>query len=288
MSARRWLFATTLAASTAAAAAVLLGSTEARADWDPIMHRSDAGVDLYMWPWSRYSYRSAFAASAVPFVQFEPTDQLFINLRFPVGVGFDSTRFGLGNPTFAMWYSDIKGDLTWYVGGRASLPMGMIRDNGWRDAIYVGAGTMGFWDAWLWATDTLPFGALGGIEYRFTDWFVLRAGGDLGFYPSLRRGRQYGGVYRSNDFDVTFQARVDAEFQSRVGAGGGVSLMTWVIPTGSVDVAQTMAMPYFVYDSQKTFFMRAGFLLALDRPLGPAFDRGGLASLYLQFGGHLD
>jgi len=283
MSARRRLSALSLAATTAASAAFLLGPTEARADWDPIMHRSDAGADLYLWSARTFGT----TVTAVPFVQFEPTRNLFINLRFPAAVTFNRTNAGLGNPTFALWYSDQSGALTWYAGGRASLPVGLIDDTGWRSATLRGALSMGYWDVWLWANDTLPFGGLGGIEYRFTHWFVLRAGGDLGFYPSLRRNRDFGAV-RSGDFDVALQAKVEPEFQSRVGAGGGISLMSWVIPTANGDIGQTMVMPYFAYDSQKTFFMRAGFLLALDRPLGPAFDRGGVASLYLQFGGHID
>ncbi|HSN98844.1 MAG TPA: hypothetical protein VLS89_11185 [Candidatus Nanopelagicales bacterium] len=281
MSAPRWLFASILAAS--AASPVLLSTGEARAEQDPIMHRSDAGVDLYLW--STRSFGTTI--TAVPFVQWDPTHNLFIGLRFPTVIGFDPTRAGLGNPTFSIWYSDISGDLTWYAGGRASLPMGLVEDRDWRGVVGNGAYSMGFWDVYLWALDSLPIGGFGGIEYQFTHWFVLRAGGDLGLYPSLRRSRDFGAV-RSGDVDVVLQLKAEPEFQSRSGAGGGISLMTWVIPTASGDIAQTLVSPYFVYDPRRTFFMRAGALLALDRPLGDAFRTGGVFSGYLQFGGHLD
>ncbi|AKT36065.1 hypothetical protein [Chondromyces crocatus] len=271
--------------SVAAAAAVptLLSAREARAEWDPIMHRSDAGVDLYLWS-ARFTGTSI---AAVPFVQWDVARNLYLGLQFPVGVGFDSTRAALGNPTASLWYSAQKKDLTWYVGGRVSLPLGMIEGRDWRYALGGSMLAMGGWNPFLWATDTLPIGGLGGIEYRFTNWFVLRAGGDLGVYPSLRRTRNFG-LVRSGDFDVALQLKVEPEFQSRSGAGGGLSLMTWLVPTASGDIAQTLISPYFVYDTQRTFFMRAGALLAVDRPLGPAFDRGQVASVYLQFGGHID
>ncbi|EYF06196.1 Hypothetical protein CAP_2074 [Chondromyces apiculatus DSM 436] len=272
-----------LSVALTAVAPVLLTASEARADWDPIMHRSDAGVDLYIW-----SARGiGTALPAVPFVQWDVAHNLFLGLRFPLATSFDPAYIGLGNPTASLWYSDIKGDLTWYAGGRVSLPLGLVDARGWRYATAAGAAAMGFWDPFLWANDSLPFGGYGGIEYRFADFFVLRAGGDLGFYPSLSRGRNFG-VVRSGDLDVALQLKVEPEFQSKAGFGGGASLMTWVIPTASGDIAQTLIMPYFAYDSQKTFFMRAGALLALDRPLGPGFDRGGVASIYLQFGGHID
>lgn len=281
----RWLVASMLAA--AAAAPLLLAPSEARAEWDPIMHRSDAGVDLYLWP---ARFRGTTTA-AVPFIQFEPTPDLFINLKFPVafvidGPG-DDAYFGLGNPTFGIHYSDISGKLTWNAGGRVSAPLASAGGNDWDLAMIYGASAMGLYDVYLWAYDTLPFGGYGGIEYRFADFFVLRAGGDLMFYPGFRRGRTLGGA-RGDDFDVVLQSKVEGEFQSEIGVGGGLALMGTWIPTASGDVGQILALPYFVYDSQETFFMRAGFLLALDRPLGPGFDRGGLAALYLQFGGHLD
>jgi hypothetical protein len=271
-----------------AAAPVALAPGEARADWAPLMHRSDIGVDMYLWP----TRDVGTAGPVIPFVQFEPTDDLFINLRFPVATWIDpgdDFRAALGNPTFSIWYSDTSGRLTWNVGGRASLPVGSVDSGSWRGSIDAASVAMGLYDVYLWAWDTLPFGGLGGIDWQASRIFALRAGGDVTFYPTLRGRRRFGGAYDTGDFDVVFQGRVDAEFQSNSGAGGGVSLMGWAIPTFRYgDRAQTMIMPYFVYDSQRTFFMRVGGLIALDRPLGPGFDRDRVASLYLQFGGHLD
>ncbi|XXT18580.1 hypothetical protein WME94_50965 [Sorangium sp. So ce429] len=293
MSTPRWLRAFALAVS---AAAPLLAAAPAAHAWDPPVHRSDAGVDLYLWS-AQYNGTSL---AAVPFVQFEPTPDLFINLQFPVALSIDSrrggldlrseSRAGLGNPTFALYYSDIDGKLTWYAGGRLSLPLGAVDDADWRWATSSAGRAMALYDTHLWAADALPIGGFGGIEYRFGRPFVLRAGGDLTFFPSLSDEPRRVGYLGSNDLDVVFQAKVEPEFQSRAGFGGGVSLrMAWV-PTAPdvIDDAQTSLMPYFVYDSQKTFFMRAGLLLALDEPLGPAFDRERVASLYLQFGGHID
>ncbi|KYF77974.1 hypothetical protein [Sorangium sp. So ce394] len=293
MSTPRWLRAFALAVS--AAAPLLAASAPAHA-WDPVVHRSDAGVDLYLW-----SARTLGASTAVvPFLQFEPTPDLFINLKFPLALSLNGpgdledprdgqARAGLGNPTFTLYYADIDGKLTWYAGGRAALPLGVVDDYDWRWATAYASAAMAYYDLHLWAADALPIGGLGGIEYRFGRSFVLRAGGDLTFFVPLQdRGRR-GFIDDSDDLDVVFQAKVEPEFQSRAGFGGGVALQTvWVPSSVYNDQGQVSLLPYFVYDSQKTFFMRAGLLLALDEPLGPAFDRGRVTSLYLQFGGHID
>jgi hypothetical protein len=282
MSASRWFVASVLAVS--AAAPVLLAPGEARAEWDPIMHRSDAGVEMYLWSARGYGTTTP----VIPFFQVEPAPELFLGFRFPVALAYYHRVYaGLGNmPAFSIWYSDVVGKLTWYVGGRIAGPLGLIDDRGWRTATGSAAGAMGGYDLYLWAWSTLPFGALGGIEYRFADFFVLRAGGDVMFYPGIGgRERYFAG--RGGDFDVVIQTKVEPEFQSEIGVGGGISVMAWAAPTWYGDYAQVLLLPYFAYDSQKTFFMRVGALLALDRPLGPAFDRGGVASIYLQLGGHL-
>ncbi|AUX48385.1 hypothetical protein SOCE26_099190 [Sorangium cellulosum] len=297
---RRWLHALALAVS--AAAPLLSAPSEALA-WHPPVHRSDAGVDLHLWS-ARYW---GTAVAAVPFVQFEPTPDLFINLKFPLALSLngpgdledtrDQSRAGLGNPMFSIYYSDIDRKLTWYAGGRAGLPLGMVDDYDWRWSLARGSEAMAYYDLHLWARDSLPFGGLGGIEYRFGRAFVLRAGGDLTFFLPMRDGGArvgIDGIDDSDDMDVVFQAKVEPELQSRAGFGGGLSLRTvWVPSSIYDDRGQVSLMPYFVYDSQKSFFMRAGLLLALDEPLGPAFDRGrfdrrSVASLYLQFGGHID
>jgi hypothetical protein len=282
MSASHWFVASVLA--VLAATPVLLVSSEAHAEWDPVMHRSDAGAEMYLWSADFVGTTTPI----IPFFQVEPTPDLFLGFRFPVALTY-LNRFnaGLGNlPAFSIWYSDIAGKLNWYIGGRVAGPLGLIDDNGWRTATGRAAGAMGGYDLFLWAWDTLPFGALGGIEYRFADFFVLRAGGDLMFYPGLGgNDRFFAG--RGGDFDVIFQTKVEPEFQSDIGVGGGLSVMAWAAPTWAGDYAQILLLPYFAYDSQKTFFMRVGALLALDEPLGPAFDRGRVASIYLQLGGHL-
>ncbi|XXY16635.1 hypothetical protein WME88_51210 [Sorangium sp. So ce216] len=292
MSTPRWLRAFALAVS---AAAPLLAAAPAAHAWDPPVHRSDAGVDLYLWS-ARYFGTSL---AAVPFVQFEPTPDLFINLKFPLALSFDGpgdaedldrqSRAGLGNPTFTLYYSDIDGKLTWYAGGRAGLPLGALDDHDWHVARGYSAWAMGYYDLHLWAANALPIGGLGGIEYRFGRSFVLRAGGDLTFFVPVGDSVRRTFIDDSDDLDTVFQAKVEPEFQSRSGFGGGVALQTMWVPSSIYDdQGQVSLLPYFVYDSQKTFFMRAGLLLALDEPLGPAFDRERVASLYLQFGGHID
>lgn len=279
------------ALAIAAAVPLLAAPTEAQAQaWHPPVHRSDAGVDTYLW--SARTYGTTLAA--IPFIQFEPTPDLFINLRFPLALSInryffpeEKTRAGLGNPMFTIYYSDISGKLTWYAGGRAGLPLGLVDDVDWRVATSSAMSAMALYDLHLWMPDTLPFGGLGGIEYRFARWFVLRAGGDLTFLPYIGSDVPPA-IRKADEFDVVFQTKVEPEFQSRAGFGGGVALMTAWYATADGDNAQVSLMPYFVYDSRKTFFMRAGALLALDEPLGPAFDRRKVASIYVQLGGHID
>lgn len=287
MSKSRWLSKFALTAS--AAALILAAPSEAGADWRPVVHRADAGAEVYLWSARRFGTSLA----AIPFVQFDVSPHVFLNMRFPVAMSFDNddngndAAAGLGNPTFSIYYSAVNGRLTWYAGGRVSAPFGLVDGNSWRYANLSAALAMALYDPYLWASDTLPIGGLGGIEYRFARFFVLRAGGDLTFFPPLGDGRRYVGFSRTDEFGAALQAKVEPEFQSRSGFGGGMTLTTVWFATEDRDNAQVAVMPYFAYDSQKTFFMRVGALLALDAPLGPAFDRDRVASVYLQLGGHL-
>src|SRR5262245_5054800 len=113
MSASRWFVASVLAVS--AATPVLLASREARAAGDPIMHRSDAGAEMYLWS----ANSIGTSTPVIPFFQVEPAPDLFLGFRFPVALTYYRQFYaGLGNlPAFSIWYSDIVGKLTWYVGG---------------------------------------------------------------------------------------------------------------------------------------------------------------------------
>ena len=82
------------------------------------------------------------------------------------------------------------------------------------------------------------------------------------------------------------------EFEVRVGPGiGGGGRLSLFADAGHAgdpgDHFQSAIEPYFVYEpfGRKGFFVRAGILLALDRPLGFAFDRNGLAAFRVAAGG---
>jgi hypothetical protein len=85
----------------------------------------------------------------------------------------------------------------------------------------------------------------------------------------------------------------ELEARSRYGLGAGLRLQEVFDPfdldpgrsSRKADVGQLACEPFLQYLApQRGFLARAGLLLALDAPLGPAVDRGKVATLRIALG----
>ena len=266
-----------------------------RADDDlPLIAGSRGGVDVFWW--SAKGVESALPL--VPFVQFELSPSLVLDLHVPIGFvvnahirGEDKAIFGLGNPTVGLTYFTTSNRLTWFIGGRASLPIAGLNDSRtWLTANLFSAVSMALYDLHYWAYKYLPIGARGGFEYATKNNLFFRGSLEPTVYIPLNADEAgiVGAAQRKTQ--LFYQLRVELEGRSDSGWGGGAGIQIFHAVTegdtlGRGDNAQGAFDPFVSYDSGTTFG-RLGCLIALDTPLGLGFDRGKVAALHMTLGTH--
>lgn len=271
------------------AAALALGTTfvssSAHAvDSVPEAHKNSASGDLYWW--SAKGIGSAIGL--VPALQLELASNVYLNARLPIAAnidGFDdTTRFGLGNPTASVHYAISSDKLTWYVGGRASLPLVGIIDSADQELANLLAGSaMTLYDPYLW-TSNLPISGIGGVEAHVAEPLFVRAELSPGFFIPLHD--RSGGLVSDDKVHFVYQFRGEAEGRAESGWGGGGAIQFLHVPTSDGDNAQSALEGFGSYDDGK-LFARLGLLLALDSPLGFGFDKGKVATAHFRIGGYL-
>jgi hypothetical protein len=262
----------------ALAASCVFMVSEAHAGWPgPEMITSRAGADAYFW--SAKQLGSTFGI--VPFLRYEIAAQVFLDASLPVAANIDGadgkTRFGMGNPTLGAHYASASEDVTWYVGGRASIPLVRLMDDNTQSvASALGGLSTALYDLHLW-TDYLPVVGFGGLEARVATPLFVRAELAPGFLIPMRDAEK---------LEFMYQLRAELEGRSEAGWGGGGALQFVHLPGFDGDNAQASLEGFGSYDNG-SLFARLGLLLALDEPLGFGFDKGKVATLHGRIGGYL-
>lgn len=235
----------------------------------------------------------------IPFVQFELNPNLVLDFHLPISVTVnghvdreDKLLLGLGNPTVGITYLTTSSGLTWFIGGRLSLPLAGASDSRtWTTSNLASALAMTLWDLHYWAYKFLPVGARGGFEYASKNTIFFR--GELAptlYIPVNSDEANFVGATERKT-ELYYQLRVELEGRAASGWGGGAGLQVFHAATQGdfigKDNAQGAFEPFVSYDSSTTF-ARLGCLIALDTPLGLGFDSGPLkvAALRLAVGSH--
>lgn len=266
------------------------GAGSERDDWIPYALRDDVEFGARWWSAERFG--STFA--------FDLRGQGMITPNFGIGFTLPWTFnvrdagdpvAALGNPTLDLHYAARSGIVTWHVGGGLSAPLASIEDDSgsYRIAALLGAYTLALYDAHLFIPSYLPHRAFGGVEVRPNHVVSIRGGISPDFLIPLE----------SQDFEVLLQGYADVIAISDSGFGGGLRVQGVHPltdenrdfadgPGVGPDLAQFSIEPYLAYDDRESFFMKLGLLMALDTPLGFAFDRGRVATVHLGIGGYLD
>jgi hypothetical protein len=274
------------------AVVALGGAGDAHAqEWEPDTHRSGAGADMTLWS-------AEFVGTITPVVgfgNFGVSENFYIDAYLPFAVWVDGPRFALGgfggggenratigNPTIAFRYVDKAGIVRWFIGGGAGIPLTTVDDADMvftdLSAIAAGAG----YNAHYWLPDYLPLHATGGVDIRVVDPLSIQ----MAFEPMLFLELDAPG---GDAAEHAVQGRVGLEGRANNGIGGGFWLKSvWFVTDNASgtfrDNFQFALEPYFAYTGD-AFFLRAGFLLALDEPYGFGFDTGGTFSGRLMLGG---
>lgn len=265
-----------------------LAASPAAAAETPVMRRSAVGADLRWWS----TERSGSVFPMVPFFHYEVLPSLFVDaeLAFAPQSGGDpgfgmeavSSRFGLGNPMVGAHYASSSegGGATWFAGVRFGLPLASVGDLHSDRANDLASAASAHLDFYRWVPELFPIIGTVGFEARPSRGFRVRFPVELMLLPAITDRRE---------LKQGFSARLELEGQSRLGIGGGGALQLVVsdgFRTRREDEAQAAIEPYFVYDNDR-FFMRFGILFAVDAPLGPFIEKGGVLSTNFQIGGHL-
>jgi hypothetical protein len=265
----------------------------------PMIGGSAFGLEAYWWS----AKRVESALPLIPFVKFELSPTLVLDLHFPISFVINArvnrdekAVLGLGNPTVGLTYFTTDGHLTWFFGGRLSAPLAGASDaEPWITANGLSAIAMTLYDAHYWVYKYLPIGMRGGLEYagtpsqKGTGFFRAEIAPTL-YIPLDANDARFLGARRTAEF--YYQMRVEGEFRSASGWGGGAGLqLVHAISEGDTfgrgDNAQAALEPFGSYTSGSTF-ARLGILIAVDPPLGFGFDSGLLkvAALRLSLGSY--
>jgi hypothetical protein len=274
-------------ASIGLAAGIAVFAAPAGAAKTPIERRTAVGVEL-RW-WSTTSYGSVFPIE--PFFHYEVTPNVFLDADLAVApqgggnsFGFTDSgaSFGLGNPTVGVHYaSSTEGErMTWFAGVRIGLPLAQLGGVSSDQANDLASAANAHGDFYRWVPELLPLVGRVGFDAHPSPGLWIRLPLDLMILvPTTSRRELKGGMV----------ARFEIEGQSTSGVGAGGALQLVIsngFRTRDDDPVQMAMEPYFVFDNDRVF-VRFGLIFALDRPLGPAFNEGGLLATDLQIGGHL-
>jgi hypothetical protein len=269
-------------AAVIAVSAAPLGAAET-----PVERRTAIGADVRWWS----AARAGSVFPIVPFFHYEVIPNLFLDadLAFAPQVGGRSfgvddpgARFGLGNPTVGAHYgTSTEGErVTWFAGARIGLPLAQLGGVDSDRANDLASAANAHGDFYRWVPELLPIVGRLGFDAQPMPGLWLRLPLDLMvLVPTTDRRQVKEGII----------ARFEIEGQTKLGVGGGGALEVVVsdgFRTRDQDIAQIAMEPYFVFDNDR-MFVRFGIILALDRPLGPGFNEGGVIATDLQIGGHL-
>lgn len=196
----------------------------------------------------------------------------------------DDVKLAYGNPTVGAHYAgDVTRDFHFFVGGTLTLPFLHDPDGDVAAAAFTTAGIRGYYDADRFLLGSMAVRAMGGIEWNFVDPLYLRAEVRPVIYI---RTRDVGFVGLGDDAELFIEHAVEFEGRFRNGFGMGARLQAVGLVTVDGDQAQVVFEPFIaVTPRQRGFYMKLGFPLALDEPLGFGLDRNRLAAGRISLGG---
>lgn len=271
----------------AAGGAVLLSSTAALAsDFEPAFLTSRAGGFIDMWP-AKHHFTTMFGAE----LQFRVAPRVFLDISmsgafndYDVGGGNRASDAAYGNPTAGVHYGrEITPRFAFFIGGALTFPLLHDPDLDVASAAYAAAGIRGFYDADRMLPGHMALRAMGGFEWNFVDPLYLRAEVRPVVYVPTRD--VYPGFNTDRKADLLLEHAVEFEGRFRNGFGLGARVQGVVVATGN-DKAQFVFEPFLsLTPRRRGFWLRAGFPLALDEPLGWGFDEDKLAGVRLALGG---
>ncbi|MBK8259382.1 MAG: hypothetical protein IPK82_42845 [Polyangiaceae bacterium] len=273
-----------LVIAAAGLASFAVSTTAFAGDFDPWFAASRAGGFIDVWP--------AEDLTAVMFgaeLQFHLRKSVYLDVSVSGAVAenfFTSreVRFAYGNPTIGAHYAgQVTRNFHFFVGGTFTLPFLHDPDVDVVGAAYYPSLMRGFYDYDRFAVGSMALRAMGGFEWNFIEPFSLRAE----LRPVIHiRTRDTFGTPLADDAELFIEHAAEFEGRFNNGFGLGARIQAVGVVTEGGDQAQVMFEPFLALTPKKRgFYMKLGFPLALDQPLGFGLDRDKLATGRIALGG---
>jgi hypothetical protein len=262
------------------------------------------GLDFDYWP--GHSGRGtgevwAHALAWTVHAQIRVIEGLMLTAEVPwaaiawTGDGGDANDSGgtFGNPTIGAHYAatviDADPGVSFFVGGSLSIPTFPKLPDGSSDgeaaikryfAANGAIAALAYADMVRFFPFHMPLRLRGGVELRPVSFLYLRA--DLAPTWYIPTDSESGGF---TDPEFVMDQGNEVELRADFGFGGGLrvqEVFTFTFP----DKGQLALEPFVGFEAPDAgFFGRVGWLMALDKDLGFAFDDGKVSSLRMTFGG---
>jgi hypothetical protein len=302
-----------LVIAAVAAAGTTTASARADGGWIPDSHRSRAGTTIGLWSNSGTTYPGA----VMPIIHFgsirlpwDDESAAQLDLEIPTALWADGpdedSRAGMGNPTFTIRDAPIWGPVAFWIGARISAPASAKDDRPYQLSDIAAEMAMAGYDAHFWHPEFFPWGLGFGLDIQLAPPVAIFGEAEATtLWPIDEKNDP---TVPDDDIDLGSRQRPELHLQNRLGMelrhptwgfGGGFAFQTVWRPThpnpnnrfnpnpNPDDWVQT-SLDAWLACRHEAFFARLGNLLALDEPLGPAFDEGRVYTVYLELGAYFD
>jgi hypothetical protein len=273
-----------LLASTLVGAAVLAAAPSARAgDFVPAFAANRAGGFIDIWP-AENSFALWFGAE----LQLRVARKVFLDMSFSGAYAdvdfppfFQSKQAAYGNPTFGAHYADeVNSSFAFYVGGSLTPPLLLDPDGDVAFAAAYAAPMRGYYDADRFAVGAFALRGAFGLQWEIVRHFYLRA--DVRPVVYIGANDRFS---PTRDAAFFLEQAVEIEYRLNNGFGFGARFQGVATLTEN-DLFQVMFEPFIALSPKmRGFYLRLGFPLALDEPLGFGLDNNKVATVRLSLGG---
>jgi hypothetical protein len=271
-------------------AAVCVSSSALADEFDPWFAASRAGGYVDVWPAESFT-GVLFGAE----LQLRVAKRVFLDISISGAaaehdslIGSDDIELAYANPTIGAHYAgDVTRNFHFFVGGTLTPPFLHDPDGSVAAAAITTAGIRGYYDLDRLLPGHMAVRAMAGFEWNFVEPLYLRA--ELRPVVYIPTRNSIFGIDGRNEADLLIEHAAEFEGRFRNGFGMGLRLQAVALPTidaPGADQAQVVFEPFLtVTPKRKGFFMRLGFPIALDSPLGWGLDTNKLAAGRIHLGG---
>ena len=264
-----------------------LAAGEAAAQWRPKAQGNRIGIETDVMP---ADFAKVLGWDFL--LQIELVRGLHLDVEVPWAYVFDASPgtpdgFVFGNPGAGLHYAgNVSRNVGLWGGGTVHVTTAWDPNGFQVERATAAAVSHALYDLHRFWPEYVFVRPRGGIEARMAGVVYYR--GEIAPVIWVPVGEHV----RDPELVLEHASEIEGRADVGVGGGGRVQLVFPFSegndPRYADDVFQAAVEPYFTYEPDEGFYARVGLLVALDRPLGFGFDRGGVYTFRVAMGGKWD